>query len=146
MTASSTSSDLQAVDVMVQLTHAAVSHRVMVAGPKTFDLYLDLVERGFRRVATTTTCRIPCGQHDLAFIAGHHSVQALEPALARLVPFLSARAIIAVRIEAHENRLGGKVQLLLERLGFRIEAGSRCEHGFVLSARRREWVDVAQAA
>jgi len=117
---------------MVQLTRAAVSQRVIVAGLDAFDLYLDLIDRGFSRISTTTTCRIPCAQHDIAFIAGQPSAQALEAVLSRLVPFLSARAIVAVRIDAGDNRLGGKVQLLLERLGFRIEAGSRCEHGFVL--------------
>jgi len=146
MTTARASLDPRVVDVMVGLTRAAASHRVIAAGSDAFDLYLELLRRGFSRVVTTSTCRVPCAQHDIAFIAGDHSAQALEGVLMRLVPFLSVRAIVAVRIDAHENRLGGKVQLLLERLGFRVEAGSRCEQGFVLSARRREWIDLAQAA
>jgi hypothetical protein len=134
------------VDLMLQLTRASTTHRVLAAGTDAFDLYLDLLDRGFARVATTTTCRVPCGQHDIALIAGHHSVQAIGALLTRLMPYLGARAVIALPIDATENRLGGKVQLLLERLGFRVEAGSRYEDGFVLSARRREWIDLAQAA
>jgi hypothetical protein len=134
------------VDLMLQLTRASTTQRVLAAGANAFDLYLDLLDRGFARVATTMTSRVPCGQYDIALIAEHHSVQATGALLTRLMPYLSARAVIALPIDASENRLGGKVQLLLERLGFRVEAGSRYEGGFVLSARRREWIDVAQAA
>ena len=146
MTQSHIASAPQVVDLMVQLTRASTAHRVFAAGSNAFELYLDLLDRGFSRVATTATCRIPCAQHDVAFIAGNHSAQAIETLLAGLIPYLSARAVIALHIDAHENRLGGKVQAALERLGFRVEAGSRCASGFVLCARRREWIDVAQAA
>lgn len=146
MTHPHTSSEPQVIDLMVQLTRAATGHRVLAAGSDAFELYLDLLDRGFSRVATMTTCRIPCAQHEVAFIAGHHSAQAIEALLAGLVPYLSARAVIALRIDAHENRLGGKVEAALKRLGFRLEAGSRCESGFVLCARRSEWIDVAEAA
>jgi hypothetical protein len=140
------SPDQQVVDAMLQLTRASASQRLIAAGSDAFDLYLDLLQRGFSRVATTATCRIPCGQHDVALIAGNHSIQALEALLARLIPFLNTSAVVALRIDANENRLGGKVQSLLERLGFRVEAGTRCERGFVLSARRRACSHFAKAA
>ena len=34
----------------------------------------------------------------------------------------------------------------LERLGFRIEAGARCENGFVLAAQRCQSIHIANAA
>jgi hypothetical protein len=138
------SADQRIVDTMVQLTRAAPSHRVIAAGPDAFNLYLDLLQRGFR--VATTTGRTPCGQYDIALVAGEYSIQALEAQLTRLIPFLNTRAIVALQIDADENRLGGRVQSLLERLGFRIEAGTRCDRGFVLSAQRRACNHVANVA
>ena len=134
------------VATMIQLAAAAKSHRIIVAGSHAFDMYLDLLHRGFSRIATTATCRVPCGQHDVALVAGQHSVQALETLLVQIVPFLKTQAIVAVWVSADEHRRGMKLQLLLERLGFRIEAGTKCESGFVLAARRREWNQIAKAA
>jgi hypothetical protein len=134
------------VDTMVQLALAAKSHRVIVAGSSALDIYLDLQRRGFSRVATIATCRIPCGQHDVALVAGQHSNQGLEALLTRIVSFLNTQATIAVWVGTDEQQRGKKLQLLLERLGFRIEAGARCESGFVLSARRRNSNHIAKAA
>jgi hypothetical protein len=64
----------------------------------------------------------------------------------RIVPFLTARAALAVWMGSDGHQRGRALQQLLERLGFRIEAGAKCEDGFVLSARRREWNPVANAA
>lgn len=139
-------SDEQIVDTMIELTCLSKSHRVIVAGSDAFDVYLGLYERGFSRVATTTTCRIPCGQHDVALIAGQHSIQALEALVSRIMLFLNTRAIAAVWIASDENQAGKKLRSLLEQAGFRIEAGAKCADGFVLSARRAEWSHVANAA
>ena len=67
-----------------------------MAGSNAFDIYLGLYDRGFSRVTTTATCRIPCGQHDVALIAGEHSIQALEAQLVRIMPFLNIPATMAV--------------------------------------------------
>lgn len=67
--------------------------------------------------------------------------------MVRIVPFLNARATVAVWVDSGAGQHGGKrLQLLLEQLGFRIEAGARCENGVVVSAQRREWSEVANAA
>jgi hypothetical protein len=131
---------------MIELTRLTEAHRVIAAGSSAFDIYLGLYRRGFSRVATTATCRIPCGRHDAALVAGEHSIQGLETLLLRVVPFLNARAVTALWVGSDEHQRGRKLQLLLERLGFRIEAGARCESGFVLSARRHEWSHIANAA
>jgi len=139
-------SDERILDTMIQLARATKAHRVIVAGSSAFDIYIGLLQRGFSRTVTTVTCRIPCGQHDVALVSGDHSVTALERLLARVVPFLNSRATLAVWVSAQEHGSGRKLQLLLERLGFRIEAGAKCENGVVLSAQRREWSQIAKAA
>jgi len=139
-------SDEQIVDAMVALAGVAKSHRIIVTGADAYDVYLDLLRRGFSRAVTTVTCRIPCGQHDVALVAGQHSIDALELLLARIIPYLTTHARVAVWIDTQEPRPGGKIRSLLERLGFRVEAGARCRKGFVLSARRRELDGFAQAA
>lgn len=131
---------------MIQLVRATKSQRVFVAGSYCFDAYLTLLERGYSRTATPATCRIPCGQYDVALIAGHHSAQALETLLGETVPFLNTRAALAIWTEAREAGSSQKLQSALERLGFRIEAGTRCEAGFVLSARRHACDHMAKAA
>lgn len=136
----------QIMETMIELTRLSKSDRVIAAGSNAFDVYLGLHDRGFSRVATTATCRIPCGQHDVALVAGQHSIQALEALLVRIVPFLNTRATTAVWVGPDEHHRTNKLHLLLARLGFRIEAGAKCENGFVLSARRREWSHTAIAA
>lgn len=134
------------VETMIQLARATTSHRVIVAGSDAFDVYMILVRRGFSRAATTATCRLPCGQHDVGLIAGQHSVQALEALLGRVVPFLTSQAILAVWVGFAERRRALRLQALLERMGFRIEVGTKCEGGFILAARRDEWNHAAVAA
>jgi hypothetical protein len=134
------------LDAMIGLTRLSNSRRVIVAGSDAFGMYLGLLDRGFARATTTATCRVPCGQHDAAFISGRYSIQVLEALLDRVVPFLNARASIAVRIDASAGYQGNKLQASLERLGFRIEAGTKCENGFILSAQRRDWSPMAKAA
>jgi hypothetical protein len=134
------------IETMIELARCSKLHRIIAAGSSAFDIYLGLHHRGFSRAATTSTCRIPCGQHDVALVAGQHSIQALETLLVGIVPFLSTRATVAVWVDSDAHQPGRKLQSLLERLGFRIEAGAKCENGFVLSAQRREWGHMAKAA
>jgi hypothetical protein len=133
------------METMIDLTGLSKSQRVIAAGSDAFDIYLALHHRGFSRVATPATCRIPCGQHDVALVAGEHSIKALEELLVRIVAFLNTRATVAVWVDSDGHR-GTKLSSLLNRLGFRIAAGAKCENGFVLSARRHETSHVAKAA
>jgi hypothetical protein len=139
-------SDEGILDAMLLLARAAKSHRIMIAGPSAFDAYLGLLQRGFSRAATPVTCRIPCGQHDVALIAGHQSIQALETLMDRIIPFLNKRAALAIWLGPHEADRGRRFQAELERLGFRIEARAQCETGFILSARRQQLDHLANAA
>jgi hypothetical protein len=101
------------------------------------ELYLALWRRGFIRVATTATCRIPRGQHAVGLITGENSQAAVEAALAEISPFLCTSAAIAVLIETRESGVCLKIRSRLEQMGFRIEAGVRCQQGLVLSAYRQ---------
>ena len=136
----------QVIDTMVELTRLSNLHRVIIAGSDSMDLYLTLRRRGFVRAATTTTCRIPKGRHAVGLITGQNTFQAIEAALAQLSQFLSASAAIAVLIDSRESGICLKIRTRLEQMGFRIEAGVRCQQGLVLSAYRHGFGQIANAA
>jgi hypothetical protein len=136
----------QVVDTMIGLTRLSNLHRAIVAGSDSLELYLALRRRGFIRVATTTTCRIPKRQHAVGLITGQNTFQALEAAITEISQFLSASAAIAVLIDSRESGFCLKVRARLERMGFRIEAGVRCQQGLVLSAYRQGFVQMENAA
>jgi hypothetical protein len=129
-------SDDRIVDTMIGLACAAKSHRIILAGSNSFETFLELRRRGYPRVTTTRICRAPFGQHDVAFIAQRApSVRALEAILEGLVHFLSPVGVLVVWIGPHQIS-SRSFRLFLEKLGFRIESGTCCESGVVLSARR----------
>jgi hypothetical protein len=136
----------QVVDTMVELTRLSNLHRAIVAGSDSLELYLALRRRGYIRVTTTATCRIPRGQHTVGLITGRNSLRALEAALARISPFLCTSAAIAVLIDSRESGFCLKIRTRLEQMGFRIEAGVRCQQGLVLSAYRQGFGQMESAA
>jgi hypothetical protein len=89
----------QVLDTMIGLTRLSNLQRAIVAGSDRMELYLALRRRGFFRVATSETCRIPRGQHAIGLIAGRDSPGGIEAALAEISPFLCTNAAIAVLIE-----------------------------------------------
>jgi hypothetical protein len=136
----------QVVDTMIELTRLSHLHRAIVAGSGGMELYLALRRRGFIRVATTTTCRIPRGQHAVGLITGQSSPGSIETALAQISQFLSASAAIAVLIDSREGGFCLKIRTRLEQMGFRIEAGVRCPQGLLLSAYRQGFGQIENAA
>jgi hypothetical protein len=136
----------QVVDTMIGLTRLSNLHRAIIAGSDSLELYLALRRRGFIRVATTANCRIPRGQHAVGLIAGQNSLQVIEAALTQISQFLSANAAIAILIDSRESGLSLKIRTRLEQMGFRIEAGVRCQQGFVLSAYRQGFGQMENAA
>jgi hypothetical protein len=136
----------QVVDTMIGLTRLSNLHRAIVAGSDSLELYLALRRRGFVRVATTATCRVPRGQHVVGLITGQNSLRAIEAALAEISQFLSASAAIAVLIDSRESSFCLRIREKLEQMGFRIEAGVRCEQGLVLSAYRQGFAEMQKAA
>jgi hypothetical protein len=136
----------QVIDTMIELTRLSNLHRAILAGSDSMELYLALRRRGFTRVATTTTCRIPKRQHAVGLITGQNTLQAIEAALAQISQFLSASAAIAVLIDSRESGFCLKIRTKLEQMGFRIEAGVRCQQGLVLSAYRQGFGQMENAA
>jgi hypothetical protein len=136
----------QVIDTMIELTRLSSQLRAIVAGSDGLELYLALRRRGFARVSTPETCRIPRGQHAVGLITGQNSLAAVEAALTRISPFLSASAAIAVLIDSRESGFYLKIRSKLEQMGFRIEAGVRCQQGLVLSAYRQGFGQMENAA
>jgi hypothetical protein len=136
----------QVAETMINLTRLSNLHRTIVAGNDSLEFYLALRRRGFVRVATTATCRVPKRQHAVGLITGQNSLQAIEAALAQISQFLSSSAAIAVLIDSRESGFCLKIRTRLERIGFRIEAGVRCQQGLVLSAYRQGFNQMEIAA
>ncbi len=136
----------QIIDTVIDLTQLSVAHRAIAIGGSAPELCVALQRRGFFRVVTSATCPVARGQHSIGIIAGHHSLQALEALIADISHYLDTTAAIAVLIDTTEHGCGLKVRARLEQLGFRIDAGVRCQRGFVLSARRQDAVHMVVAA
>ena len=136
----------QVIDTMIELTRLSSQLRAIVAGSDSLELYLALRRRGFARVSTPETSRSPRGQHAVGLITGQNSLAAVEAVLTRISPFLSASAAIAVLIDSRESGFCLKIRTKLEQMGFRIEAGVRCQQGLVLSAYRQGFGQMENAA
>ena len=136
----------QVVDTMIELTRLSNLQRAILAGSDRMEMYLALRRRGLIRVATPETSRMAKGQHAVGLITGQNSLQAIEAALAQMSQFLSASAAVAVLIDSRESGVCLKIRNKLEQMGFRIEAGVRCQQGLVLSAYRQGFGQMECAA
>jgi hypothetical protein len=137
----------QIIDPMIQLARCSKSHRIIAAGSKGRELVLELHRRGYSHVATTATCGLPRGQCNVALIDWRlGSMAVLEWTLGWLVHFLAPAAVLVIWVDSSERSGNRKLGSMLERLGFAIEAGTRCEHGFVVAARRRDAARMKHAA
>jgi hypothetical protein len=132
---------------LVELARCSKLHRIIVAGSNGPELMFALHRRGYIRVATTAACGLPQGQYDVALVDWQgRSIKALETTLDWLVHFLASSAVLVIWIEQPEHAANRKLESMLERLGFRVEVGTRCEHGLAISARRRDAAQMAAAA
>jgi len=134
--------DGQVIDVFLALARPSPLDSVIITGDESMALYLSLRRRGFARVATPATCRIPRRRHVIGLVTGQNPVAAL----AQVSPFLTANSAIAVLIESQEGDSAMTIRHKLQQMGFRIEAGVRCRQGFVLFACRRGCSQMEQAA
>jgi hypothetical protein len=135
------------LDGMIELARCAKSDRVMVAGSTAPELMLGLHCRGYARVATIATCGLPHGQYGVALVNWEgRSIKTLDTMLDWLVQFLGSSAVLVVRLDPLEGTRFQKVESILNRIGFKVEIGTFCEHGPAVSARRRDTPDMAVAA
>ena len=125
------------VDTMINFTHLSRSHRLVVAGGDGVELYLALRRRGFSFAALASS-RSQAARYPAALIAGDRSYQAIEATIGQIGRLLCPAANLTISIESQENGLAAKVRNRLQQSGFRIEAGARCQQGFVLAAHREQ--------
>src|ERR1700730_2502635 len=135
------------IDSMVELARCSKLHRIIVAGSRAPDLMLSLHCRGYGRVSTVATCGLPLGQYGVALVDWQgRSIKALETTLDWLVKFLASSAVLVIWLDSPERTANRKLESILDRLGFHVEVGTICEHGFVISAHRRDASQMAIAA
>jgi hypothetical protein len=63
-----------------------------------------------------------------------------------LVQFLASSAVMVIWLDSPDRTANRKLESILDRLGFRVEVGTLCEHGLAVSARRRDASQMAVAA
>jgi len=137
-------SENRILDTMIELSRCSRDDRIILAGAASSGRIVDWQRRGYRRVATTATCRLPDARYGVACIEWRHrSIKALEATLDWLVHFLSANAVLVIWTDAAISTAPGRRELrgALERFGFAVDTGTRCENGFAISARRRAAAD-----
>jgi hypothetical protein len=122
------------IDTMIELARCSIDDRILVAGSKEPGRIFELRSRGYR-VVTTATCKPSRGRYDVALVEWRqHSIKALEAMLDWFVHFLAPTGVLVIWIDAAPGHR--KLRSAIERLGFRVETGTRCENGFAVSARR----------
>jgi hypothetical protein len=132
------------LEAMIELARCSKQQRIIVSGSTGPQLMFELHRRGYRRVATTATSGLPRGQYDAAIVDwGDQSLKCLETTLNWLVHFLGSPAVLVVRLNSCGRKVNRKLESILEELGFRVEAGGRCSHGLMVSARRRDEMGIA---
>jgi hypothetical protein len=145
--ASKTTSHARIVETMVELARCSKQHRIIVSGSQGAHRLFELHRRGYNRAVTTATCGVPRGQYDVAFVdCQPHSIKALETTLEWLVHFLAPASVVVIWVDPRSHPGHRKLESILHRLGFRVEAGTRCEDGLAISARRRDAGQQAIAA
>jgi hypothetical protein len=135
------------IDAMIELAAPFRSQRIIVAGARSREVMTELHRRGHTRVETTASCGLPRGQCRLALLDGQlWSVKAIETTLCWLVHFLAPGSALVIGVESMERGSNRRLASMLERLGFEIEAATRCGHGAAFLARRREALEMGLAA
>lgn len=143
----STAPGEQIIETMIELARCSRQHRIIVAGSTAAHQMFELHRRGYNRVATSMTCGLPRAQYDVALVDWYlHSINALETTLDWLVHFLAPASVLVICIESCGTQGHRKLASILERFGFRVEVGTRCEHGLAVSARRLDANQQALAA
>ena len=141
-----TVADERIIETMIELGQCSKLDRILVASSNGPHQMFALHRRGYDRVATTATCGLPRGQYAVALVDWHQSIKALETTLDWLVHFLATTGVLVIRVDSSERTGNRKLRSALERLGFQIEVGTRCEDGLAFSARRREVAQTDVAA
>ena len=107
----------------------------------------DLRSRGYNRVVTAMCYNLRRGGYDVGLLDWRlQQIKEIEAKLIWLAPLLAPTSVLVVWLDASERAEHRKLASILETAGFRIEAGTCCEHGYGISARRRNASEQAIAA
>jgi hypothetical protein len=132
---------------LVELARAKTADRLLVAGHAPREILLELRRCGFVNAFSTKTCGLPRSKYDVAMVAwSKHSIKTLVTTLDWLVHLLIRTGVLVIWVGSAELGTHQRLRLALDKLGFRIESGSRIEGGVAVFARRVEIVRAAIAA
>jgi hypothetical protein len=127
------------IDSIIKLARCSDRQRILLAGIRRRDPAPGWRSRGYHRVATTATSRLPRGQYGFAIVEWRqHSIKALETMLDWLVYFLSPQGVLVIWIDGAGDTASARrgLRSAIEQLGFQVETGKRCGNGFAISAYR----------
>jgi hypothetical protein len=135
------------LDAMIQLARTSPFDRIILAGSNGTQRMRELNRSGYHRVATTASCGLPAGQYGSAFVEWRlPAASALGATLDWLVHFIAPAGVLVLWLDDNGRLDRRRIVPMLERVGFRVEAGTRCGNGLAISARRRETTEGSVAA
>jgi len=135
------------IETMIELARCSKLHRIIVAGSKSLSHMFELHGRGYNRVVTAACYGLRPGRYDVGFLDWRQQqIKALEAKLSWLVPLLAPTRVLVIWLDTSERADHRKLGSVLERLVFRAEAGTVCEQGLAIAARRRDANQQAMAA
>ena len=135
------------IEPMIALARCAQQNRIIIAGSKAIELMSALHRRSYRHVAATANCGRAAKQYDVALVDWRQrSLQGLATTLKWLVPYLDTAGVLVIWVDPQKPETNRDLRTTLERLGFRVEAGTSYEYGFAISARQSEIKPLPKAA
>jgi hypothetical protein len=133
-----TASGEKIIETMIELARCSKLHRIIVAGSKNLSHMFELHGRGYNRVVTAACYSLRRGGYDVGLLDWRlQQIKEIEAKLSWLSPLLAPTSVLVVWLDASERSEHQKLGSILAKLGFRVEAGTCCEDGFGISARRR---------
>ena len=98
----------------------------------------ELHDRGYNRVVTATCYSLRRGGYDVGLLDWRlQQIKAIEAKLSWLSPLLAPTSVLVVWLDASERAEHRKLESILAKLGFRVEAGTLCEQGIAIAAWRQ---------
>jgi hypothetical protein len=126
------------IGTMVDLARCSKLHRIIVTGSNSLSHMFELRDRGYNRVVTAA-CYNLRGGYDVGLLDWRlQQIGDIEARLIWLAPLLAPTSVLVVWLDAGERTVHRKLRSILAKLSFRVEAGTRCEHGLAIAARRQD--------
>jgi hypothetical protein len=123
------------IETMVELARCSKLHRIIVAGSKSLSHMFELRDRGYNRVVTAACYNLRRGGYDVGLLDWR--LQQIDDIEAKL-SWLAPTSVLVVWLDAGERAEQRKLGSILAKQAFRVEAGTLCEHGLAIAARRQD--------